>query len=263
MTEVISSISSERLESFVEEGGLVAVGGSGLNRKPMELLRMLSASGIERIRLISFLGSLDVEYLLAKGQISELHTAGVSLEGAGLAPLYRAARQEGTVNVVEWSEGSLAAALEAGARGLGSLATPTSPRSAIVDTNPHLKVAPDPFTTDEVVFARGFQPDLALLHVSGVDAAGNLYIDGDPGIDGLLARSAGLVVASAEQMVERPAKEAAISRIWVDAAIVMPGGSWPTATAPGKLTDLTPVQGWAASRGADATLLEVTHDESR
>ena len=263
MAEVLSSISAQRLSSYSREGGFVAIGGSGLNRKPMELLRNLSASGIEGIRLISFLGSLDVEYLLAKGQVRELHTAGVSLEGAGLAPLFRSARQEGTVDVVEWSEGSLAAALEAAARGLGSLATPTSPRSAIVGANPNLKVAPDPFSADEVVFAKALQPDVALLHVSGIDAAGNLYIDGDPGIDGLLARSSRSVVVSAVRMVERPVAEAAISRIWVDAAVVMPGGSWPTASAPERATDLAAVQGWATARGADVALLEVNHDESR
>jgi glutaconate CoA-transferase subunit A len=224
----------------------------------MELIRILSASGVERLRVISFLGSVDVEYLLAKGQVSELHTAGVSLEGAGLAPLYRAARQEGSVGVIEWSEGSLAASLEAAARGVPSMVCPTSPRSGIVATNPYLRISADPFTGEQVVHAKALQADVAFLHVSSIDSAGNLFIDGDPGIDGLLARSAKVVIASAEQTVERPAAEAAISRIWVDVATVIPGGSWPTGTAFTTSTDLAAVQGWAAARGGDPSLLEVT-----
>jgi glutaconate CoA-transferase subunit A len=258
MTEVLTVNLGERLQELVGRGGLVAVGGSGLMRKPMELIRTLSASRIEELRVISFLGSVDVEYLLAKSPVRELHTAGVSLEGVGLAPLYRQARQSGSVDVVEWSEGSLAASLEAAARGFPSMVCPTSPRSGIVDTNPHLKRAPDPFSGDEVVYARALQPDVALLHVSSIDSAGNLFIDGDPGIDGLLARSARMVIASAEEICERPAAEAAISRIWVDIATVIPRGSWPTATAPATLTDLAAVQGWAAARGGDLSLLEVT-----
>ncbi len=258
MVEVLSSIPKERLRSLVGEGGIVAIGGAGLIRKPMELIRMISAVGIEGVRVISFLGSVDVEYLLAKGQVRELHTASVSLEGAGLAPLYRAARQEGSIDMIEWSEGSLAASLEAAARGLPSMPCPTSPDSGIVATNPYLKTSPDPFTGDEIVHARALQPDVALLHVSSIDPTGNLFIDGDPGIDGLLARSAKMVIASAEQTAGRPAAEAAISRIWVDLATVIPGGSWPTATALATSTDLAAVQSWAAARGGDANLLDMT-----
>jgi glutaconate CoA-transferase subunit A len=256
MTQILNPLSGKLLASLVTPGGIVGLGGTGLQRKPMGLIRTLSAATEGQVRVVSFLGSVDVEYLVAKNQVSELHTAGVSLDGAGLAPAYRTARQQGSVEVIEWSEGSLAASLEAAARGLPSMPCGTSPRSEIVNLNRNLMVSEDPFSGDQIVHARALQPDIAILHVSSMDSAGNLFIDGDPGVDGLLARSARIVIASAEETCERPPSEAAISRIWVDYATLLPGGSWPTATAACSLVDLAAVQGWAAARGGDTNLLE-------
>ena len=153
--------------------------------------------------------------------------------------------------MVEWSEGSLHAAIEATARGLPSLPAPTSPGSAVVAGNPHLRVAPDPFTGEDVVVARALPIDVALLHVPEADAAGNLFIAGDGGLDGLLARAATTVVASASRVTDRPASEAAIARIWVDHVVVDPRGAWPTACHPTEAGDWPVVFRWAKAGGED------------
>ncbi len=105
----------------VPDGALVALGGIGTSRKPMALIRALVEAGVRDLRVVSALGSVDVDYLIAAGCVAEVHTAGVAIDGVGMAPRYRSARQSGTVRVVEWSEGSLHAALDAAARGLPSL----------------------------------------------------------------------------------------------------------------------------------------------
>ena len=61
-------------------GATVAVGGTGLNRKPMALLQGIVAGGVRDLNIVSFLGSVDVEYLLASGVVADLHSAGVSLD---------------------------------------------------------------------------------------------------------------------------------------------------------------------------------------
>ena len=238
-------VDMDDVAALVPSGATVAIGGAGLFRKPMAMLHALLDAGVRDLTVVSFLGSVDVELLLAAGAVAELHTAGVSLEAAGLAPAYRAARQQGTPRVVEWSEGSLHAALEATSRGLPSLACGTAPTSDVVARNPHLVAAPDPFTEQPVVVARALPVDVALLHVPAVDDAGNLFVDGDPGIDGTLARAAGTVVASYDDRRTAPASQALVSRIWVDAVVHAPRGAWPTGCHPTSAADPGVVRRWA------------------
>lgn len=211
-------IGREEVRSLVPDGAWVAIGGIGSDRKPMGLLQALVDAGARDLRVVAFLGGVDVELLLAAGVVAELHTAGVALD-SGLAPHYRQARQDGAPLVIGWSEGALLAAIEAGARGVPSLPCTTSPRSGVVATNPHLRVAPDPFTGAEVTVARALALDVALLHVTAADPDGNLVVDGDPGVDGELARAARTVVASCEARLDQRAAGAVISRIWVDALV--------------------------------------------
>jgi glutaconate CoA-transferase, subunit A len=244
--------SLDEVAAAVPSGATIALGGSGMQRKPMGMLRAVVAAGITDLRVVSFVGAIDVEFLIASGAVSEIHTAGVALEGVGLAPAYRRARQDGAPRVVEWSEGSLHAALEAASRSLPSMPSTTSAASELVDTNPWLKIASDPFEGTPVVQVRALPVDVALLHVSGADDAGNLYIDGDPGLDGLLARCAGTVIASASATVPTEPRGADISRIWVDAVVDLPRGAWPTGCLPHERIDSGVVRAWARDQSVDA-----------
>ena len=253
--KVRGTISPGNWKELLEDGATVAIGGAGLNRKPMGLVRDLAKSEVVDLSIVSFLGSVDVELLLATGVCAEINTAGTALDGMGLAPRYRTARQEGHLTVVEWSEGSLAAALEAASLGLGSMPCTTSPTSEVVSVNPHLRVDMDPFSNRPTVFARALTPDLGLIQVSAVDSEGNLHVDGDPAIDALVAKAARSTVASALAEEDRDPRHAAISRIWVDTVMIDPHGAWPTACHPGPPADLGVLAEWSSSGGSDPTLL--------
>lgn len=254
-----SSTTTRSIEGFdaralIPDGALVAIGGVGTSRKPMGLIRALGEAGVRELRVISVLGSVDVDYLIALGAVAELHTAGVAIDGVGMAPRYRQARQTGDVRVVEWSEGSLHAALEAGARGLPSQGCGTSPGSDVVAGNDWLTVAADPFTGEPVVHARALIPDIALLHVPEASTAGDLFIDGDAGFDAVTAAAARRVVATAERRTDRDPATATISRIWVDTVVPAPGGAWPTACYPVSSVDPAALQAWVAGKGDPASL---------
>lgn len=238
----------------VPDGALIAIGGIGTSRKPMELVRALVHAGVRELRVISVLGSVDVDYLLAAECVSEVHTAGIAIDGVGMAPRYRQARQSGGVRVVEWSEGSLHAALDAAARGLPSLPCGTSPASDVVAGNDNLLVAPDPFTGTPVVYARALTPDVALLHVAEASPRGDLYIDGDAGFDVVTACASRSVVVSADRVIDRPGCEASVSRIWVDTLVHSPRGAWPTACYPLTSVDAGALRNWVSSRGDPAVL---------
>ena len=243
---------------WVRDGATIAIGGVGTSRKPMALIRALAESGLRDLRVVSVLGSVDVDFLIASGSVAEVHTAGVAIDGVGMAPRYRQARQTGEVRVVEWSEGSLNAALEAGARGLPSLACGTSPESDVVAGNEWLAVATDPFTGEPVVHARAITPDLALVHAPEASSTGDVYIDGDAGFDVVTACASRSVVVSAERVSQRPGRDASLSRVWVDAVVLAPGGAWPTACYPMSAVDPQALQGWVKSKGDPTVLTGVT-----
>jgi glutaconate CoA-transferase subunit A len=218
------------LSEAVPEGALVACGGGELQRKPMAALRTLVELGIGDLRVATMLGSADVEVLLGAGAVVEVHSAGVALEG--LAPRWREARQTGAPTVVEWSEGTFAAALQAATLGLDSIPWPAGLGTDLPAVNPWLLEATDPHTGRSVLAVRALVPDVALIHVNGLDAEGNAYVDGDLVVDGLLARASKLVVVTYEHLVASDPGRAAISRLWIDVAVEAAGGARPTGCTP-------------------------------
>jgi glutaconate CoA-transferase subunit A len=246
-----ATLSVDELAGRVGDGALIAIGGAGLQRKPMAALRALVRAGRRELRVISFLGSLDVELLLAAGAVAELHSAGVSLEAAGLAPRYRAAREGGRIRFVEWSEATLMCALEAAARGVPSLPTWAGLESDLPALNPWLQIGEDPFTGEPVMHVRALAPEVALAHVPAIDDAGYAYVDGDLAFDGVLARAAGQMIVSHDGWNDADPRAASLSRLWIDATVHAPGGAWPTGCMPLGEVDRVAVAQWA-SAGPDA-----------
>ena len=218
------------LSDAVPDGALLACGGGELQRKPMAALRTLVELGVGDLRVATMLGSADVELLLGAGAVAEVHSAGVAL--AGLAPRWREARQTGAPSVVEWSEGTFAAALQAAALGLDSIPWPAGLGTDLPAVNPWLRAAADPHTSRPVLAVRALVPDVALIHANGLDTDGNAYVDGDLVVDGLLARASRRVVVTYERIVECDPRCAAISHLWIDDAVAAPGGASPTGCTP-------------------------------
>ena len=216
----------DTLGAAVADGALVAFGGGELRRKPVAAARELVALGRRDLRVASLLGSAEVEILLGGG-VAEVHSAGVML--LGLAPRWREARQTGSAGVVEWSEGTFLAALQAAALGADSLLWPAGAGTDLPAVNPWLKEVADPWSGAPVVAVRALVPDVAIIHAHGVDEEGNVYIDDDLVADELLARAARRVVVTYEREVPVERERAAISRLFVDDTIEVPGGAAPTA----------------------------------
>ncbi len=218
------------LGDAVADGSLVAFGGGELRRKPVAAARALVELGRCDLRVATLLGSAEVEVLLGGGVVGELHTAGVAL--LGLAPRWREARQTASVRVIEWSEGTLAIALEAAALGVDSQLWPSGPGTDLPAINPWLKEIADPFTGAPVVAVQALEPDVAIIHANGVDEHGNVYIAEDLVADEILVRAAKRVIVTYEELVAPDPERASISRLFVDDTIHVPSGAAPTACAP-------------------------------
>jgi glutaconate CoA-transferase, subunit A len=241
----VAELTIDDVLRLVPDGAAVALGGVRLQRRPMTLVRALAEAGRRELRLVAFLGSLDVELLLAAGCVAELHAPAVGLDAAGLAPRYRAARQDGSLRFVEWSEGLLLTSLEAAARGMPSYPAWMGLGSDLPSVNPWLRPGSDPFVGTPVMNVRALELDVALLHVPEVDDAGNLYVEGDLAADGVLARAAPRTVASYERRRDPDPLRAAVSRLWVEGVLSAPRGAWPCGCHPDYAPDLDVARHWA------------------
>jgi glutaconate CoA-transferase subunit A len=224
--------------SAIGDGTRLAVGGSGLARKPLALVEALVAAGRRELDLWTGVGGLEVEMLLAAGAVRTLHASYVGLEALGLAPLFRRWREAGRLRFDEWSEWTLIAAVRAGAEDAPFAPVRAALGSDLVALHPEWRAFASPFDDEPLLAVPPVRPQAALLHVDIATADGRAYVLGDVHTDRLWALAAERVYVSAERVLpaswEPPAGLAAPVAYGpaVAAVVAAPGGARPGGAAP-------------------------------
>jgi glutaconate CoA-transferase subunit A len=226
----------------------VAIGGSGLARKPLTLVRALVEAGRRDLDLWTGVGGLDVELLLAGAAIGQLHATYVGLEALGLAPLFRRLREEGSLAFDEWSEATLIGAVRAGAEGAPFAAMRVALGSDLVPLHADWRAFASPFDAEPLIAVPPVTVDTLLAHVDVATADGRAYILGDAHMDRLWALAAGAVYLSAERVVEETWQPR--GDVWTRVAagavvagvVAAPGGARPGGDAPWYRPDPDAVQ---------------------
>jgi glutaconate CoA-transferase subunit A len=95
------------------------------------------------------------------------------------------------------------------------------------------KIIPDPYSGRDVLVVPPITPDVSLVHALAADEEGNLLLE-EKEDDFLLAPASGVVIASAERIVDaeelkRLPYGLRLSGIHVTAVVHLPGGAHPTA----------------------------------
>jgi glutaconate CoA-transferase subunit A len=232
-------VALEDVAALVPDGSTVALGGLSLNCAPMAFCRELVRAGTRDLELVCPVGGMNVDWLLAGGCVRKLVMGLVSFEGFGLAPSFRRAAQQGTVEIEEWSEHTLICALQAATAGVPFMPT----RAGLGTDMPALH----PDRTWEAVDERSgrhylacaaLAPDVAVVHVHEADVLGNARVN--PKLvwfDNELVKAARTVIVTAERIVETDSFRAAPERtsypgFAVDHVVEAPRGAWPTACWP-------------------------------
>lgn len=224
----------------VAPGSVVAIGGAVMARKPLAAVRALAGSGARELALVTFTGSLDVEWLLAAGCLRSVRSSHVSRGEAGRASAFEAAAATGEIEDLEESEWMLLGRLRAAAAGLPFLPTRAGLGSELVAAR-GLQEVLDPYTGTSYLAVPALRPDLALIHAWRADPERNVQMPWPPehlaDVDVLIARAAQRVVVTVEHLVpaeevRRTAERTVLFGFEVDAVIEAPRGAWPTASAP-------------------------------
>lgn len=243
-------IAATRLLELVSGEGTIAFGGGGLQRKPMLAASIIARSSLHGLDVVSFLGGPEVDLLAALGKVRRLRFAFVGFDFLGLAPGFRAAREAGAIEIVEYSEALMLTALEAAAKRLPFLPSRFGLGTDVLTTRTcPLETFSCPLTGEVLVAVPPLAPDVAVLHVNVADVRGNALIHGDAFADPLLAQASGRVILTAEQVVDEltgdyPGRSTFISRLWVDHVVEARGGGGVTAVYPDYRLDLPRLVGY-------------------
>jgi glutaconate CoA-transferase subunit A len=223
----------------LRSGMTIGIGGWGSRRKPMSLVRAILRSDLTDLTVVSY-GGPEVGLLCAAGKIKKLVFGFVSLDSIPLDPLFRAARQQGRIEVAEYDEGMVQLGLYAAATRLPFLPTRVGLGSLVVDTNPGLRTIVDPYEGEELIAMPALKLDAALVHMNRADEKGNAqFLGPDPYFDDLFCAAAHESYVSCEQIVptEELTKAAhpvtvRISRMLVTGVIEAPNGAHFTSCVP-------------------------------
>jgi glutaconate CoA-transferase subunit A len=247
------------LLAYLQDGMTIGIGGFGLDRKPMSLIRAIARSEVRNLTIHTFAGGLDVEMLVAAGKVAQVAASHVGLDHFGLAPRFRAARESGLLKFEEWSEWTQLAAWRAAAEHVPFTTLGLDARSELLRVNSRLRRMPCPFSGQQVVAIEAPAIDLALLHCEAAHPNGWALACGDPYLDTLLARAAKTVVLSTERLIDdlelqQRQRDVHLLGSYVDALLLDPLGALPGSCLPEYLIDFGRVRGYvdACSAGAQA-----------
>ena len=223
----------------LRSGMTIGIGGWGSRRKPMSLVRAILRSDLTDLTVVSY-GGPDVGLLCAAGKVKKLVFGFVSLDSIALDPLFRAARQQGAIEVAEYDEGMVQLGLYAAATRVPFLPTRAGLGSLVQTTNPDLRTVIDPYEGEELIAMPALRLDAALVHMNRADEKGNAqFLGPDPYFDDLFCGAATEAFVSCEQIVPTAELTKAahpvtvkISRLLVTGVVAARGGAHFTACGP-------------------------------
>src|SRR3954447_4697652 len=175
---------SEAVARLVRDGDYLAIGGFGGDRLPTAVVHEIVRQGKQNLAFAGHTATHDFQILCAGNLTGRGRTLAkvdsayiVGLEARGLSPHARRVMESGEVEVVEWSNYTLAVRFKAAAMGL-----PFLPARSLLGTDTFRKSAAHviacPFTGEKLAAVPALYPDVAAIHVHEADRYGNCRLRG-------------------------------------------------------------------------------------
>ncbi|HWD55370.1 MAG TPA: CoA-transferase [Acidimicrobiales bacterium] len=236
----------------LRSGMTLGIGGWGSRRKPMAVVRAICRSDLSDLTVVAY-GGPDIGLLCATGKVRKVVCGFVTLDSIALDPHWRAARQQGRVEVTEVDEGMFFLGLQAAAWRVPFLPTRAGLGSDVLAVNPDLRLVRSPYAVGspyladpadaevELVAMPALRLDAAIVHVNRADPAGNGQIlSPDPFFDSLFLGAAERRFLTTERIVGNgeladdvhPLSSVTIHRMLTDGVAETRGGAHFTANPP-------------------------------
>ena len=226
---------------LVPSGAALGVGGSLFTRIPLALVDAAIGAGARDLTYICWGGGLPLELLLQAGAVRKVVFCFSSLDLFGLAPRFRSALEQGSVEVDELNALAMAQAFEAAAQRLPSMPLQVPLGSDILERTRIARTTRDPVSGSDVVTAAALPLDVLLVHAQRADEDGNLELAGTLAMDPVMIAAARVVIATVEEVVPRRTLQRArgttvIPRQLVHAIVEAPF-AYPTSCLPSYTSD--------------------------
>ena len=230
----------------IKNGDTIVIGGWGMVRKPLGLVRAIAKSSLKDLTIMGLAG-MDLDMLIAAGKVKKAITGFVAFEGGeGRAVAYDEARKKQKIEYMELSENMFISGLKAAAERIPFYPTRSGLGTDILAENPEIKTFKAPYTGEKLVAMPALRADVALIHANEADSEGYATIKGDKLWDHIMIRAANKVFVSAERVVPRyelqkDAQNIKVLTPWVTGVVEVPGGArpgtiFPDYTQPGNRT---------------------------
>ncbi|HEY0207940.1 CoA transferase subunit A [Acerihabitans sp.] len=242
--------------SRIPSGAAIALGGSLLRRQPMALVHELIRQDITGLHLLTWATTLATDMLAAAGAIRRWEGIYAGFFRHGLAPNFRRAVQDGTIETHDYSESAFVARFRAAGMGLSFLPSKALLGTGMRDSSPEeIKPITCPFSGDTYLALKAAETDFTLLHGYVADEYGNVQwpvVRDSDDIDQMMASASKRLIVTVEKIVphaeicRRPALTY-IPHTLVEAVIETPYGAHPTATDGFYNEDEAALKAWLAA----------------
>lgn len=195
---------ADAVRRFIAPGATVALGTCLEQMIPFAATHELIRAGIDELTLVGPVSDICFDQLIGAGLARRVVAAWVGNVMMGSAYAFRRAAERGEprpIEVVDFSNFTLALALHAAAIGVPFLPTRSALGADWLDRNPWLTRVEDPVNGGPVLAVRPLAPDVAIIHAQRADPHGNAVMWGSLGITPDAARAARAVIVTAEEVV--------------------------------------------------------------
>ncbi len=216
----------------IKNGDTIVIGGWGMQRKPLGVVREIAKSNLKDLTVMGFAG-MDLDMLVAAGKVKKAITGFVAFEGGeGRAVAYDNARKKQQIEYMELSENMFVSGIKAAAERIPFYPTRSGLGTDILKENPEIKTFKAPYTGEKLVAMPALRADVALIHCNQASNEGYATIKGDKLWDHIIIRAAEKVFVSAESIVPRHELREDLDNIkvltpWVTGVVEMPNGARP------------------------------------
>jgi len=189
---------------FVPPGSTVALGTCLEQMIPFAATQELIRAGVGDLTLVGPVSDICFDQLIGAGLVRRVLAAWVGNVMMGSAYAFRRAVERGEprpIEVVDFSNFTLALALHAAAIGAPFIPTRSALGADWVARNPWLGAIDDPVNGGRVLAVKPLRPDVTLVHAQRADPHGNAVMWGSLGITPDAARAARAVIVTAEEIV--------------------------------------------------------------
>jgi glutaconate CoA-transferase, subunit A len=189
---------------WISSGATVALGTCLEQMIPFAAAHELIRQRIGDLTLVGPVSDIVFDQMIGAGLARRVAAAWVGNVMMGSAYCFRRAVEQGkprALEVVDFSNFTLAQALHAAAIGAPFLPTRSALGAEWIGRNPWLKPVDNPLGGGPVLAVKPLQPDVTVVHVQRADPRGNALMWGSLGITADAARASRAVIVTAEEIV--------------------------------------------------------------